>query len=221
MSPGTPADRMRPLRISIEGLRSFRAEAKIDFGHRTQIAVIGDTGAGKSSILEAMTYALYAPDLGRRPVQAGTHERHVGHDARGAALPCGRPGVGRSRAWTGGRGRGDSGRPGPSWFASAPAERRWRKVEQVRQVNDRIEALIGLDSDAFLRTVVLPQGRFARLLVEDKPRDRTEILRQVWRTGDLEAAGEAVGRQLQEVRTLAGAPAGRGGTLAGRPAAAS
>ena len=50
---------MRPLRIAIEGLRSFRAEVVIDFGGRTQLAVIGDTGAGKSSILEAMTYALY------------------------------------------------------------------------------------------------------------------------------------------------------------------
>ena len=76
-------------------------------------------------------------------------------------------------------------------------------VEQVRPVNERVQALIGLDSDAFLRTVILPQGRFARLLVEDKPSDRTEILRQVWGTGDLEAAGEVARRRLDEVRTLA------------------
>ena len=77
------------------------------------------------------------------------------------------------------------------------------KVEQVRPVNERVQALIGLDSDAFLRTVILPQGRFARLLVEDAPSARTEILRQVWRTHDLEAAGDRARQRLAEVRTLA------------------
>ena len=77
------------------------------------------------------------------------------------------------------------------------------KVEQATRVTDRIKTLIGLDSDAFLRTVILPQGRFARLLVEDKPSARTDILRQVWRTQDLEAAGEVAGQRLGEVKALA------------------
>lgn len=52
---------MRPIRVTIEGLRSFRTEpaTTIEFNERDQIAIIGDTGAGKSSVLEAMTYALY------------------------------------------------------------------------------------------------------------------------------------------------------------------
>ena len=52
---------MRPIRITIEELRSFRTEpaATIEFDNRDQIAIIGDTGAGKSSVLEGMTYALY------------------------------------------------------------------------------------------------------------------------------------------------------------------
>ena len=201
MSPGTPADRMRPLRISIEGLRSFRAEAKIDFDHRTQIAVIGDTGAGKSSILEAMTYALY----GQTSV-GGRSKQELMNDTSDTMRVVLRFRV-AGREWEVTRvdRRAGAGglRPARAQLVCfGPGGETLEKVEQVRQVNDRIEALIGLDSDAFLRTVVLPQGRFARLLVEDKPRDRTEILRQVWRTGDLEAAGETVGRQLQEVRTL-------------------
>ena len=50
---------MRPVSLLIEGLRSFRAPVSIDFKGRSHIAVVGDTGAGKSSILEAMMYALY------------------------------------------------------------------------------------------------------------------------------------------------------------------
>ncbi|MCY3545947.1 MAG: SMC family ATPase [Gemmatimonadetes bacterium] len=192
---------MRPLGISIEGLRSFRAEVKIDFGHRTQIAVIGDTGAGKSSILEAMTYALY----GQTSV-GGRSKQELMNDTSDTMRVVLRFRV-AGQEWEVTRVDRKAGagglRPARAQLVCfGPGGETLEKVEQVRQVNDRIEALIGLDSDAFLRTVVLPQGRFARLLVEDKPRDRTEILRQVWRTHDLEAAGESVGRQLQQVRTL-------------------
>src|SRR5262245_16835667 len=50
---------MRPLALTIEGLRSFRSPVEISFQGRDHLAVIGDTGAGKSSISEAMTYALF------------------------------------------------------------------------------------------------------------------------------------------------------------------
>ena len=195
-------DRMRPLRITIEGLRSFRAEVGIDFGDRTRIAVIGDTGAGKSSILEAMTYALYGQtSFGARSKQELMNDTsdmmRVVLRFRVAGEEWEVTRVDR-RAGAGGL------RPSRAQLVRfGPGDETLEKVEQVRPVNVRVQTLIGLDSDAFLRTVVLPQGRFARLLVEDKPSARTEILRQVWRTRDLEAAGEVAGRRLSEVRSLA------------------
>ncbi len=193
---------MRPLRITIQGLRSFRGEVGIDFGGRTQIAVIGDTGAGKSSILEAMTYALYGQtSLGGRSKQELMNDtsdvmrvvlrfRVAGEEWEVTRVDR-RAGAGGLRP------------PQAQLVRYGPGGETLEKVEQVRPVNDRARALIGLDSDAFLRTVILPQGRFARLLVEDAPSGRTEILRQVWRTHDLEAAGEVAGQRLGEVRTLA------------------
>jgi len=50
---------MRPLRLSLAGFRSFRAEQALDFSDLGLFAIVGDTGAGKSSILEAIVYALY------------------------------------------------------------------------------------------------------------------------------------------------------------------
>lgn len=193
---------MRPLRITIEGLRSFRAEVGIDFGGRTQIAVIGDTGAGKSSILEAMTYALYGQtSLGGRSKQESMNDTSdvmrvvLRFQVAGEEWEVTR--VDR-RAGAGGL------RPAQAQLVRyGPSGETLEKVEQVRPVNERVQELIGLDSDAFLRTVILPQGRFARLLVEDAPSARTEILRQVWRTQDLEAAGVVAGQRLSEVRTLA------------------
>ena len=193
---------MRPLRIAIEGLRSFRAEVGIDFGGRTRIAVIGDTGAGKSSILEAMTYALYGQtSLG------GRSKRELMNDTSDVMRVVLRFRV-SGEEWEVARvdrraGAGGLRPPQAQLVRYGPGGETLEKVEQVRPVNERVQALIGLDSDAFLRTVILPQGRFARLLVEDAPSARTEILRQVWQTRDLEAAGEVARRRLAEVRTLA------------------
>ena len=193
---------MRPLRITIEGLRSFKAASDpIDFGDRTQIAVIGDTGAGKSSILEAMTYALYGQtSLG------GRSKRELMNDGSDVMRVVFRFRV-SGEEWEVTRvdrraGAGGLRPPQAQLVRYGPDGETIEKVERVRPVNERVQALIGLDSDAFLRTVILPQGRFARLLVEDAPSARTEILRQVWRTHDLETAGELAGRRLAEVRTL-------------------
>ena len=203
---------MRPIHLTIEGLRSFRTSARpesdagprrptIDFTGRNHIAIIGDTGAGKSSILEAITYALYGQTtFTARANQelmndTSTHLRVVLRfrvsgetwEVTRTLRRGGQGGVGQVRALL--RRVGDD-------------ETTIEQVEQVRRVNDRIEELLGLDSDAFLRTVVLPQGRFARLLVEDEPRDRSRILRQVWRTDELEAAGEVAGSARRETETL-------------------
>ncbi len=191
---------MRPLRIAVEGLRSFRSEVVVDFGDRTQIAIVGDTGAGKSSILEAMIYALYGqPSLGGRSKQELLNDTS---DVMRVVLRFRVSG----QEWEVARVDRKAGTGLRTAVAQlvryGPGGETIEKVEHVRPVNDRVQRLIGLDSDAFLRTVILPQGRFARLLVEDAPSARTEILRQVWRTRELEEAGVAAGRKLAEVRML-------------------
>ena len=51
---------MRPLQLSFSGIRSYPgAVGPLDFTGKSLVAIIGDTGAGKSTILEAITLALY------------------------------------------------------------------------------------------------------------------------------------------------------------------
>ena len=193
---------MRPIRLAIEGLRSFRSPAaEIDFTARDHLAIVGDTGAGKSSILEAITYALY----GQSTFTAQGNQELMNDTSTHLRV------VLRFRV------------SGETWEVAralkrdaqrrvAPAGAQLRRldadgaaveqIEKVKPVNERVEQLIGLDSDAFLRTVILPQGRFARLLVEDKPTERGRILRQVWRTDELEAAGALAGAARDEATLL-------------------
>ena len=192
---------MRPLHLTIEGLRSFRAPVSIDFAGRDHVAIVGDTGAGKSSILEAVTYALY----GQTTFTAQANQELMNDTSLHLRV------VLRFRVsgetWEVARtlrrdGQGRVGSPGAQLRRLGADGEAVEQVEQVKPVNDGVKALIGLDSDAFLRTVVLPQGRFARLLVEDQPTDRGRILRQVWRTDELEAAGALAGAARHEAEKL-------------------
>ena len=50
---------MKPLRLSFEGLTCFKERQRIDFTELDLFAISGPTGAGKSSVLDAMIFALY------------------------------------------------------------------------------------------------------------------------------------------------------------------
>ena len=192
---------MRPLRLSVEGLRSFRAPVEIEFMGRGHLAIVGDTGAGKSSILEAITYALYG-----QTTFSGHGNQELMNDTSTALRVVLRFAV-SGETWEVARTLRRAG-DGSVTGALASLQRlddsgtTLEQMEQVRVVNKRITELLGLDADAFLRTVVLPQGRFARLLVDDDPRERAGILRQVWGTEELERAGTQVDTLLTELRPL-------------------
>src|SRR4051794_38761134 len=54
---------MRPTRLEIEGFTSFRQKAILDFNSLDLFVITGPTGAGKTSLIDAVIYALY----GRTP----------------------------------------------------------------------------------------------------------------------------------------------------------
>lgn len=193
---------MRPLTLTVEGLRSFRAPVTIPFEGREHIAITGDTGAGKSSILEAMTYALYG-----RTTFTGQANQEIMNDLATHMRVTLRFTVGGAAfEVTRALRRASDRTVGPakaSLTEFGPEGSEVRKIEQVRQVDARVQEILGLDARAFLRTVVLPQGQFAQLLVGDDPTIRAGILRQVWRTDELTRAGQLADEALVPLGELA------------------
>src|SRR6202044_3365465 len=59
---------MRPITLDMQGFASFRDEAHVDFSDADFFALIGPTGSGKSTVIDAMTFALYGsvPRWGRK-----------------------------------------------------------------------------------------------------------------------------------------------------------
>ena len=50
---------MRPLELEVEGFTAFRDRTTVDFRGADLFALSGPTGAGKSSVIDALTFALY------------------------------------------------------------------------------------------------------------------------------------------------------------------
>lgn len=182
---------MRPLTLRMSGLRSYRSEVTIEFGDPGLIAIVGDTGAGKSSILEALFFVLYG----------GCTWDHR------AAVPLISDGVSVMQVELVFLAEGRQWRVFRS--ASRTSAQRRHELEclddpSVRFDNDvpvtnEIKRLIGLDRDAFLRTVILPQGRF-QLLLQATRTDRTAILKGIFRLdqlAEIRNQAELIARRLR------------------------
>jgi DNA repair protein SbcC/Rad50 len=182
---------MRPLTLRMTGLRSYRSEVTIDFGDPGLIAIVGDTGAGKSSILEAIFFALYggctwdhratAPLItdGASLMQAELVFLAEGRRWR----------VFRSASRTSTQNRHELE------CLDDPALR----FDNDGPVTAEIKRLIGLDQNAFLRTVILPQGQFQMLLQATRT-ERTAILKGIFRLDQLAVAREQADRTARRLR---------------------
>lgn len=164
---------MRPISLRIAGFTSFREEQEINFSDLDLFAITGPTGSGKSSILDAMTYALYGKaervmDRVRQLVSQGQPRASVEltFDVAGRVYRVTRlTRAGGGAATTLLQRRELDG----SWVQYGPG------ADRVREVENAITELIGLDYTGFTRSVVLPQGQFHRFLAGEA-RERRNIL---------------------------------------------
>jgi exonuclease SbcC len=193
---------MRPLTLSIEGFTSFREVTTVDFRDADYFALVGPTGSGKSSLIDAIAFALYGsvPRYDDRRLVApiitqGRTEARVGLDF---AVGADQYRVVRVvRAAGAGRGRGGGVRAGarrPVTSASKGATTKEARLERLVAggadgetdafevlagdadgVTAAVSALLGLSFEHFIKCVVLPQGAFARFL-HDKPSARQDLL---------------------------------------------
>jgi exonuclease SbcC len=180
--------------LEIQGLTSFRDPQAIDFSSLNLFVIIGPTGSGKTSILDAVALALYGevPRTGKKNaaelVTHGDSRARVllEFQADGKAYRVARqlPRSGAQRATL-------ERLAGDDWVTDV-------EESGVKPVNARIEAIIGLDFEAFTRAVLLPQGDFAKFLGGDA-RQRREILVRLLDLGRYESAGQLARQRADQL----------------------
>jgi exonuclease SbcC len=160
---------MRPRELTIRGFRSYRDEATFDLRDRHLVGIVGPIGAGKSTILDAIAFALF----GKTPrVQRETRSLiNQLADAAHVQLVFEVDGA----TWRVTRVLKRKGQGQVQLVrleADDPDAAHVEIVLQERPVRDRIEQLLGMDFDTFGRSVLLAQNRFAEfLLAADTPRN--------------------------------------------------
>ena len=166
---------MRPERLELEGFTAFRDRVELDFADAELFALVGPTGSGKSSIVDAITFALYG-SVPRLP--------------KGRVAPIVSLGAERARV------RFEFSVAGHSYTAIRVVQRTKTgatthearleggdaDVVGADQLTMAVEGLLGLSFEHFTKSVVLPQGEFASFLL-DGPKDRQALLRELLNLG--------------------------------------
>ena len=184
---------MRPLELRIKGLRSWRSEQVIDFRGLGLFAIIGETGAGKSSLLEALVYALY---------NASTFSGHAGALISGGeqTMSVSLEFEADGERWLVTRSTSVGGYPPPTHRLICLSNENEPSVEKEAPVNRRVQGLIGLDLKGFTSAVLLPQGRFQTLLTSTEG-DRSSILKGIFRLDELSRLRERADGMRRSLET--------------------
>ncbi len=199
---------MKPKELTICGWGPYKGEEVVDFTafeKRGIFLITGATGAGKTTIFDAISYALYGALSGeeRDRERAGVRSDFADADTPTFVELLMEHGGKTYRI-----------RRNPEYFR--PRKRAGkndgltkekenavlfhpdgRVVEGVREVNAAVRELLVLDYQQFKRISMIAQGEFARLLVAP-PREKTQIFRELFDTGICEAFTQELGQRARE-----------------------
>ncbi len=185
---------MRPVRLEVTGFSAFRETAEISFEGADLVAFVGATGSGKSSLIDAMTFALYGcvaryDDL--RVVEPAIHQLATEARVRLDFELDGR----RYTAVRVVRRTKTGATTKEARLARTDADGSETTLAgNAKELTAAVTGLLGLDFEQFTRTVVLPQGDFALFLHADKAK-RQELLRQLLDVAVYEGMGREARRR--------------------------
>ena len=176
---------MKILQLRFLNLNSLLGEWQLDltdpaFGNEGIFAITGPTGAGKSTILDAICLALYGRTPRLSKITKSSNEIMSRHSGECFAEITFETPAGQFRChWSQHRARKKA-----SGDLQAPkheiADARSGKIieAKIRNVAERIEAITGMDFERFTLSMLLAQGRFAAFL-QASPDQRAPILEQI------------------------------------------
>lgn len=187
---------MKPIKLTIKGLNSFIEEQVIDFKRLTDkglFGIFGPTGSGKSTILDAMTIALYG-NIAREAkefINTNCDSLSVSYEFE---ILYG----GERKTYCAERviSKDKTGNYKSKHVTLLEHKDGGKLVvaEGAREVKESIEDILGLTAEDFTRSVVLPQGKFNEFL-KLTGKDRRNMLERLF---GLERFGRQLGNRIRD-----------------------
>ena len=165
---------MRALKLKMEGFGSYIKRTEIDFtafDKNSLFLIMGNTGGGKTTILDAICFSLYGKATGG--LRSWEQMRSIGADDSVDTMVDFTFALGehtyrffrRQQAYIGRRGGQKKIKTENSCYEIFGDEERLIQSGADRSISLEAQRLLGLDCEQFSRVMVLPQGEFRRLLL--------------------------------------------------------
>lgn len=184
---------MRPVQLELTNFGPYRKEVInfTQFDHAPLFLIGGDTGAGKSTLFDAMTVALFATTSGDRNVEemrstfAGPEDdltKVTFYFQQGNHLYRIERVLQQERAKRGGGTTIQKATASLVIVDKIGGQEIEKLGDKIKEVSDQIEQILGLNAEQFKQIILLPQNDFSRFLKEDS-KTKTQILKKIFGTG--------------------------------------
>jgi exonuclease SbcC len=203
---------MRPIRLLLDGFGCYRQETEADFSDVDFFALVGPTGAGKSTVIDGLCFALYGtvPRWGKENAIAQALAPaanacrvclvfEAGGNRYGVVRALNRDKKGQVHTKEARLELLDPQVPAGAPIADILAESVNQLAEGPDQVKAKVQRILGLTYEHFTQSVLLPQGRFSEFL-DAKPADRQDLLVELLAFGVYATIGQ---RARERAKTAA------------------
>lgn len=199
---------MRPVQLELTNFGPYRKEVInfTQFDHAPLFLIGGDTGAGKSTLFDAMTVALFATTSGDRNVEemrstfAGPEDdltKVTFYFQQGNHLYRIERVLQQERAKRGGGTTIQKATASLVIVDKIGGQEIEKLGDKIKEVSDQIEQILGLNAEQFKQIILLPQNDFSRFLKEDS-KTKTQILKKIFGTGIFDRFQKSLEERLRQ-----------------------
>lgn len=199
---------MRPVQLELTNFGPYRKEVInfTQFDHAPLFLIGGDTGAGKSTLFDAMTVALFATTSGDRNVEemrstfAGPEDdltKVTFYFQQGKHLYRIERVLQQERVKRGGGTTIQKATASLVIVDKIGGQEIEKLGDKIKEVGDQIEQILGLNAEQFKQIILLPQNDFSRFLKEDS-KTKTQILKKIFGTGIFDRFQKSLEERLRQ-----------------------
>ncbi len=170
---------MIPIQLSLEGIYSYQKRQVIDFGALTDVGLFGIFGAvasGKSTILEAISFALYGESDRMNNVNRAYNMMNLKSDRMYIEFDFLNYENIKYRVV---REYKRNSKNFENVLHSGTTFYEWKDNEWFPLDHSNAETIIGLSAENFKRTIIIPQGKFKEF-IELGGKDRTSMMKEIF-----------------------------------------